>query len=113
MSLFSQKTDFHLASVVSASPLNTIRNVSVKTGITDIKFGQVVIIKETGLEAWDGAAVTTGKLAIATKAQRPNQSSVPCLVTGGYLSAFVIVGDAPINAAQKLTLMASILFDGQ
>ena len=111
MSEFSQKTGFHLATVVASNPLNLTRNISVKTGITDIKFGQVCVIKTTGLEPWDGTA--TDKLAIAIKAQRVNQSSVPCLVTGGYISNMVVVGDAPINAAQKLALMASILFDGQ
>ncbi len=111
MSTFSQATKFHLATVVASNPLNLIRNISVKSGITDIKFGQVVVIKSTGIEVWDGSA--TGKLAIATKDQVANQTSVACLVTGGYLSSETLVGTSPINAAQKLTLMSSILFDGQ
>ncbi|WP_367971601.1 hypothetical protein RJD38_21170 [Vibrio scophthalmi] len=110
MSEFSKRTPFNLASVVAVNKLNQTRNIGVKTGVTGLKRGLVVIIKTTGIEAWDGTAA--GKLAITTEAQREGHTSVPCLVTGGYLASQVFVGDALVNTAQKLTLMASVLFEG-
>ncbi|WP_418113398.1 hypothetical protein RJD40_10620 [Vibrio scophthalmi] len=111
MSEFFKRTEFNLASVVATNKLNQTRNIGIKNGVTGLKRGLVIIIKSTGIEPWDGTA--TGKLAITTQAQQDGHSSVPCLVTGGYLATQVFVGNAPINEAQKLTLMASILFEGQ
>ncbi|EIA0803407.1 hypothetical protein K6327_000916 [Vibrio vulnificus] len=107
----SQKVEVNLTSVVTANNLNQTRHIAVKTGVTGIKRGQVVIIKTTGVEPWDGTAA--GKLAIATQAQLESHTAIPCLVTGGYMASQVLVGDVPVNTAQKLALMSSILFEGQ
>ncbi|ODS05182.1 hypothetical protein [Vibrio scophthalmi] len=111
MSIFSKRTEFKLASVVATNKLNQTRNIGIKSGVTGLKRGLVVIIKSTGIEPWDGTAA--GKLAITIQALQEGHTSIPCLVTGGYLATQVSVGDAPINEAQKLALMASILFEGQ
>ncbi|WP_394165983.1 hypothetical protein [Photobacterium piscicola] len=110
MSKFSQRHEFNLSSIVASGMEAVIRNIAVKTGVTDIAFGQVVIIKTTGIEAWDGTA--EGKLAIATTAQVAGQASIRCLVVGCYVANHVTVGGAAINATQKLTLMSSTLFEG-
>ncbi|HIF9333080.1 TPA: hypothetical protein ACX6RM_001327 [Photobacterium damselae] len=110
MSKFSHRTEFDLSSIVASGMEAVIRNVAVKTGVTDITMGQVVIIKPTGAEAWDGTEA--GKLAIATKSQLKDQTTIPCLVVGCYVHDMVHVSDTPLSTAQKLTLMASILFEG-
>ncbi|MGR5240215.1 hypothetical protein ACPV36_04900 [Photobacterium damselae] len=111
MSDFSKRTEFDLSSVVASGMTPLVRNVAVKSGVKDIKFGQVVIIKTTGAEAWNGAD-TNGKLAISTVNQVEGQTSLRCLVVGCYLASKVHVNSTPISAAQQLTLMSSTLFNG-
>ncbi|UJZ95049.1 hypothetical protein IHC87_06805 [Photobacterium damselae subsp. damselae] len=110
MSKFSSRVEFDLSSIVASGMDALIRNIAVKKGVTGITMGQVVIIKTTGAEPWDGTA--EGKLGIATKSQLEDQTTIPCLVIGCYTSEKVNVAGTPITTAQKLTLMSSTLFEG-
>lgn len=108
MSTFSQTRAFHTTSVITAAYPPLVRNISIKSGVSGVAAGHVVIVKTTGAELWDGS--TVGRLAIATESQRDSASSLPCLVIGSYKSNLVNVGGAAINESQKLTLMSSSLF---
>lgn len=109
MSSFSQRRDFNVVSVVTASYPPLVRNIGIKGGVTGLKIGQVVIVKTTGVEPWNGT--DAGRLAITTESQRNGALSLPCLVIGTYKGSIVKVGDILINESQKLMLMNSNLFN--
>ncbi|WP_108945628.1 hypothetical protein [Shewanella halifaxensis] len=110
MSQFSKTTAFGIDVIVASGAEPIIINAAVKTGVAEIANGQVVILKATGAEPWDGTAA--GKLGITTAPLKAEQKSLPVLVFGCYLAGKVTVNKVAITVAQQITLMNSHLYAG-